>query len=331
MGFGFTFSPTVQDGLGCGVFVMKERLGNRHWRFPRLVVGMASLVSLGLAAAGCSTTAPSGPAVVGNTVRPVVAPSSVASKPEPALIKAAFAAAAQVEPEGFSLCNCKEKVDPVKALLAEERALTRSLKYSLRTLRESFGYVEINWIKKALFSLDQYNAKDLEELGPEDTIGSLEYNTATVEAVKNFQCLWHPKASDGTCDQGRTTGWMTYPEARAAICTSGYAGKDDTTILLAGWYANGTVFERNLAYANWLVNKLSRNLPQLIQNADKGPDREFYLAVESDARILQSFINSMVNAEAEIRELTNAERAALRGDVNAARTLNDICPRGFSQ
>ncbi|MEO0320344.1 MAG: hypothetical protein AAF199_05560 [Pseudomonadota bacterium] len=122
-----------------------------------------------------------------------------------------------------------------------------------------------------------------------------------------------------------------YPEARAAICTSGYAAKDDTAILLAGWYANGTVFERNLAFANWLVAKLSRNLPQLIQNAEEGPDREFYLAVESDARILQSFINSMVNAEAEIRGLTIAQRAALRGDVNAALALNEICPRGFTQ
>ncbi|MEL6506766.1 MAG: hypothetical protein AAFR29_03955 [Pseudomonadota bacterium] len=308
----------------------KRWLGNGRAWFPRLVGGMASGIFM-VTMTACATAPGPTPPVLATDITPTQNADAAPNAPAPALLKAAFAAAAQEEPEGFSLCNCKEKVDPIKALLGEERALTRSLQYSLRTLRESFGYVEINWIKKALFSLDQYNAEDLEEFGPAQTVGGLDYNAATAEAVKNFQCLYYPKASDGTCDQGRTTGWITYPEARAAICTSGYAAKDDTAILLAGWYANGTVFERNLAFANWLVAKLSRNLPQLIQNAEEGPDREFYLAVESDARILQSFINSMVNAEAEIRGLTIAQRAALRGDVNAALALNEICPRGFTQ
>lgn len=245
----------------------------------------------------------------------------------PPLVRASLATG-QAEDEGFSLCNCKEKVDPIKALLAQEQATTRSLQSSLRVLRESFQYVELTWAKKALYSLGQYDEDILSREGTAETVSTLDYNEATVEAVKNFQCLYHPKASDGTCDKAKTTGWITYPEARAAICTSGYAGQDDTAILLAGWYANGTVFERNLSHANWLVNKLSKNLPALIQNTQEGPDREFYLAIESDARILQNFINSMVNAEAEIRELTNAQRAALRGDPNAILTLAEICPRG---
>jgi len=251
--------------------------------------------------------------------------ASATADPGPLLKRASY----QEDAPGFPFCNCKEKVGVVERALEAEKQKVRALETSLRVLRESVNYIEVTWTKKALYSLGQYDPETLEREGTRNTVGGTEYNEATIEAAKNFQCLYHPRGSDGNCDVAKTTGWLTFPESRSAICTAGYAGADDTAILLAQWYANGTVFERNLAYANWLVAKLQRNLPALIQEAEDESRRSYFLAIESDGRILESFINSMVNAEAEVRDLTPAQKAILKGDPNADLSLAEICPRAL--
>lgn len=186
-------------------------------------------------------------------------------------------------------------------------------------VKQSFYYLKLTWVKKSLYNLcanekdklakglitendavfTHFNSAgehakdklDCKAILPPRT-GTLErdlaYDRAVVNAVKDFQCDFHAKTSTSACDEARATGWITYEEARKAVCRAGYAAKDDVAITLAEWLKEGQVYWQNLYMSHAMIEKLKTNLKAMLspEGRENLSDQEiqYYLDIEADAR-----------------------------------------------
>ena len=233
----------------------------------------------------------------------------------------------------WPFCDCEnEKDKDGKSRKDYREALQEKTKEQVATqsrldgLNESFAEVNLAWVKKSLETLNHYDADEVN--GRRNAIiASGDYNKETIDAAKKFQCGYYPLAIDGECDQTRATGWLTFTEARAAVCNAGYLGTDETSVELAKWYTDNRVFERNTAYANWILNKLQNNLAD--QVARDPENSEIYLEMANRARAQETEVERVILSLAtdDNGRISSATLTELRGDNAANLTVDEICPR----
>jgi hypothetical protein len=223
--------------------------------------------------------------------------------------------------------NCERDRRALESDLAEEKAAHEALKDAAAVLRESFGYVRIDWVKAALFNAGFYDETAVTIDGYEDVIRSLDYNRLTIEAVKRFQCAFYDRAPDGGCDTSQATGWITFLEARSAICEQGLKARDQTAYLLAEWYAYGRVFEQDLGFAYWLVSHYRDALDKQIKQTTDAAKKDYLLRLHNDARRLLDFVDRLIHQKAKAERLSISETAALHSK-DKVYDPKDVCPRG---
>jgi hypothetical protein len=246
------------------------------------------------------------------------------------------------DPEGdllieaaWPFCGCTRKeleaaiADAVRWKRDFERAEEerQELRLAALTGRESLKYVELLWVKKALVTLDYYDSAALRQKGHDKVILAPELDPLTIAAVKKFQCKRYadPGAAGSNgkaCANNRlATGWMTFPEAREAICRAGIEAEDETALRLAEWFAYGLVFNRNLSLSEALIEKLIENLKA---HPDHTPAQQqahfypesYYSDVADRAGVFKSRLASLIEREEEEIKKRNerARREGLPGD-----------------
>ena len=230
---------------------------------------------------------------------------------------------------------CEAEKDDLQFDLEEAESDIKDLEAKIEVMENAYSNVEATWVKRSLRFLGKYDDAEVKKAGGFAKIfENSYYDDVTVKAARRFQCDYYGVVSETLCNRDpRATGWLTFPEARAAICHSGYRAVDDTATLLAGWYAYGRVFEQDLPRAWWLLAKAQKELAPLI-NDSEGDEQAFFLTVESNVRQLKSFIDKLIETDVNARDdLTDDEKDALEselyGDVNANHSQDEICPREF--
>jgi hypothetical protein len=227
----------------------------------------------------------------------------------------------------WPFCGCsKEEFD---ALLAAHDDLKKKyqtsererleLRRSALTGRESLKYIDLLWTKKALLTLGYYKSTGLTWIEHDKVILKPDYDAKTIAAVKVFQCARYEKTSGagGLCDVRRRTGWITFPEARDAICMAGIAATDEMGLLLAEWFAYGRVYNKNLRLAETLVSELLTNLKKHLNHTTSQQNNHFYPELyyqdlESRARIFKGKLEGLIEQEEEQIKIRN-EAAAKEG------------------
>lgn len=238
-------------------------------------------------------------------------------------------------------CGCTRKeFDALKAefetlevLYLRTRADRDQLAESARIGKESLKYVEVKWVKKALLSLNQYNAAAVRERGHDKVILGSDYDDLTIAAVRKFQCGKYPLSSNEDCDKLRATGWLTFDEARDAICYAGVSATDEMALLLADWYANGRVFAKDLAVSALIVETLLVNLKEHVTHTPSQQNghfysEDYYIGVENRARVFQGRLLSMVRAEAAAARVSTDEfRQRFKGTLSREDVCTPVIPQ----
>jgi hypothetical protein len=218
----------------------------------------------------------------------------------------------------WPFCGCsREEFDKLKADYATLRSAFEAsehdredLRRSALTGRESLKYVDLLWTKKALLTLGHYDVAAVRQKGHDKVITTPEYDSLTIDAVKRFQCARYPKSSNKACDTRRTTGWMTFPEARESICLAGISAEDEVALQLAEWFAYGLVYNKHLDLSSTLVDALLENLKAHIQHTQSQQNGHFYPEsyyqdIENRARIFKSKLEGLIDQEEEQIALRN--------------------------
>ncbi|NWG92328.1 MAG: hypothetical protein HXY21_07435 [Parvularculaceae bacterium] len=231
----------------------------------------------------------------------------------------------------WPFCGCsKEDYDALLALYddlkkkyADTERERQELRRSALNGRESLKYVDLLWTKKALLTLGHYKKTGLTWVDHDKVILKPDYDAKTIVAVKAFQCAEYEKTSgaEKLCDVRRETGWITFPEARNAICMAGIAASDEMGLLLAEWFAYGRVYNKNLGLSSALVDALLTNLKKHLNHTTSHQNNHFYPEsyyqdLESRARIFKGKLDGLIEQEKEQIKIRNedAAREGLVGD-----------------
>ncbi len=238
-------------------------------------------------------------------------------------------------------CGCTRKefaalsarFDELDKLYLRTRTERDQLSESARIGKESLKYVELKWAKKALLSLKHYNAAAVRERGHDKVILGADYDDLTIAAVKDFQCKKYPPSSNQTCDKLRATGWLTFDEARDAICIAGVGATDEMALLLADWYATGHVFRKDLAVSALIVEQLLRNLKEHIAHSPSHQNghyysEDYYIGIENRARVFQGKLLSMLRTDARAAGVSTEEyRGRFKGTLSEKEVCTPVIPQ----
>jgi hypothetical protein len=212
----------------------------------------------------------------------------------------------------WPFCGCSkeefdalvEAYDKLDVALEEKSRELGDLKLSATRARESYKHVELPVVKKALLTHDLYDAAAVRQKGHDNVITTWVYDSLTIDAVEEYQCRRYGTMTGNDCDSRQATGWLTFWEAREAICSAGLLAEDEVALKLADWLASGYVFNRNLDLSSKIVDELLDNLKLYLSNPNPPKNRYFYERsyyqdIESRARSFKSKLAGLIEIEKE--------------------------------
>lgn len=232
--------------------------------------------------------------------------------------------------------DCRRTSDALakeNAELRAERDLLRQQSVgqdqTKRVLDDSFRFVGLPYVIRALHTLGKFDSQKkalARSGGIYRLIFENQYKGVVVTAARKWQCDYYESFTyDGACTKEQETGWLTYGEARAAICEAGYEGKNQLAEVVANWYASGIVYEKNLRFADWLTNKAIANLPGEIQKATaavkeaKGEDDSVKIfETEHTVKDLQAAFSNLQSLRRDIHRAVDDRKAYYRRAIEYA-------------
>ncbi|MEO0399602.1 MAG: hypothetical protein AAF224_09315 [Pseudomonadota bacterium] len=216
----------------------------------------------------------------------------------------------QGAPAPFRLARlCKKQ----EAALAEANETIKRLEAAADVYQESFSLITLAWIKAALYYGGDYEGLPIKGSVLNTVVRSAAYDKHTVSAVKRFQCRYHRQPE--RCEDIRASGWITFPEARDLLCRAGYALADpDLTLLVAEWYTDGKVFEKNLPFADVLAQRLIEDTGARLRTETNDDEARRLLQFQQRAVLLQKVMTRDVDFTP--------------GDPDLV-TVETVCPRNL--
>ncbi|MGF1545363.1 MAG: hypothetical protein ACFB00_12865 [Parvularculaceae bacterium] len=229
--------------------------------------------------------------------------------------------------------------------------------HELAVLKESLRsstLVRIDHVKQALFDLGHYDAdknKIIGFHGPDGfnkIIRSQSVDDFAVAAAKRFQCASYPPNNPNECEPSRKSGWLTFFQARHALCLAGYKAQGPAARVVADWFARGKVYDfsqygekkrkrtRN-EYAYYILQKYAAfaeaEAARIDAAAGASPNRRERALLDywrTELSIARAYADEVVLAnltpyggKKDARDVADAVRAELN---NNAPTQTDICP-----